>query len=75
MTRKTTANPKVKSSNKVTEYMIVSDDECEAVYGSYEEEVERQMELVIGNKALTQSVRVFELITTAHPKLTIDYDD
>ena len=72
-----TANSKIKPSNpkdKVIEYMIVSDDDCQIVYKDYTEEVERQMDVIIKNKELTQSVRVFELITTAHPKLTIDYD-
>jgi len=83
--RKTTAKPKVKSlsnpkdkvvplSNKIIEYMIVSDDDCQTAYNDYTEEVERQMKDIMSNPALTQSVRVFELITTAHPKITIDYD-
>ena len=46
----------------------------QTAYNDYTEEVERQMKDIMSNPALTQSVRVFELITTAHPKITIDYD-
>jgi hypothetical protein len=66
MTAKKKVNPK-------EEFMVMSDDDCETVYGSYEEEVERQMRWVVSHPESSQTVRVFELIATAVPITTITY--
>jgi hypothetical protein len=55
------------------EYMIVSDNDCETVYESYEAEVERQMKWVMSHPDDTQTVRVYQLLHTAVPITTIAY--
>jgi hypothetical protein len=55
------------------EFMIVSDNDCETVFESYEAEVERQMKWVMSHPDDTQTVRVYQLLHTAIPKTTIEY--